>query len=296
MNDPEPFYILPKIEQGMESVLIFGGNGYFAQAFKKHMPSAQRTLEDITDPVKVRTVLDTCKPTVVLNCAGKTGKPNVDWCETHQEETWRSNVLGPLCLAEACAERNIILAQISSGCIYEGDNAGKGFGEEDPPNFFGSYYSRSKIAAEKELASYNNILLVRPRMPIDPVPGPRNFITKINKYQKVISVPNSMSIIDDFVRATQVLIQQRKTGTYNVVNPGVITHQEILDMYRAIVDPNFTYTLMTLEELHQQTAAKRSNCVLSTKKLQEEGIHLPEIHAAVEQALQAYKEQYKNSS
>ena len=34
------------------------------------------------------------KPTHVLNSAGVTGRPNVDWCEDHKQETIRANVVG----------------------------------------------------------------------------------------------------------------------------------------------------------------------------------------------------------
>lgn len=34
------------------------------------------------------------QPTHVLLAAGVTGRPNVDWCEDHQAETIRANVLG----------------------------------------------------------------------------------------------------------------------------------------------------------------------------------------------------------
>jgi nucleoside-diphosphate-sugar epimerase len=43
----------------------------------------------------------------VLNAAGVTGRPNVDWCETHKVETIRSNVIGCLNLADVCHERGI---------------------------------------------------------------------------------------------------------------------------------------------------------------------------------------------
>ena len=36
------------------------------------------------------------KPTHVLNAAGVTGTPNVDWCEFNQEAALRSNVLGSM--------------------------------------------------------------------------------------------------------------------------------------------------------------------------------------------------------
>ena len=40
--------------------------------------------------------LEDFKPTHVLNCAGVTGRPNVDWCEDNKEATIRSNVIGTL--------------------------------------------------------------------------------------------------------------------------------------------------------------------------------------------------------
>ena len=64
---------------------------------------------EITDEVAVRNALETHKPDAVLNCAGKKGTPNVDWCETHQIETMRSNTIGPLLIAQACTERGIHL-------------------------------------------------------------------------------------------------------------------------------------------------------------------------------------------
>jgi 3,5-epimerase/4-reductase len=46
--------------------------------------------------------LDEVKPTHVLNAAGVTGRPNVDWCEDHKEETIRANVIGALNLVLLC--------------------------------------------------------------------------------------------------------------------------------------------------------------------------------------------------
>lgn len=33
--------------------------------------------------------IDRVKPSLVLNAAGITGRPNVDWCEDHRQETIR---------------------------------------------------------------------------------------------------------------------------------------------------------------------------------------------------------------
>ena len=57
-------------------------------------------------------------------------------------------------------------------------------------------------------------------------------------------------------------------GTVNLVNPGVIEHKEILDMYKELVDPNFTYTLFSNEEMMKHLACERSNNELDTTLLE----------------------------
>lgn len=270
----------------MTKYLIFG-NGYIGNKFKSRLgDEAILTRTDITDAGAVRSDIETHKPDVVINCAGKTGKPNVDWCEDHKLETWSSNVLGPIVLAKVCLETDTFLAHIGSGCVYEGDG-NTFFAEGDEPNFFGSFYSRTKFLSEKALKEFP-ILQLRLRMPVDSVPGPRNLITKITKYPKIISVPNSVSILDDFLDASLELIKKRRTGIYNVTNPGCIEHKEILDLYKEIVDPSFTYEIMSLEELGRITKAKRSNCVLDTKKLEAE-FKMPPVKEAMRRVLAEYE-------
>ena len=223
-------------------MLIFG-EGYIAHHFLKvfgvEAEISPLRLEDFS---AVKAELELKKPDVVVNCAGKTGRPNVDWCEDHKMETLASNVVAPLILARACEELGLYMVHVGSGCVYDGYNEGKGFSEEDTPNFEGSYYSRTKAWSERMLKDFK-VLQLRLRMPFDSVPSERNFITKITKYAKVISTPNSISVLDDFMKAARLLIEKRAVGIYNVTNPGVITHQEILDMYIELVDPNYRYEI-----------------------------------------------------
>lgn len=65
--------------------------------------------------------LDDFKPTHVINAAGVTGRPNADWCEDHRVETIRSNVIGPMTVADLCQERKIYHMLFSTGCIFEYD-------------------------------------------------------------------------------------------------------------------------------------------------------------------------------
>jgi 3,5-epimerase/4-reductase len=137
------------------------------------------------------------KPTHILNAAGVTGRPNVDWCEDHKAETNRSNVIGCLTIADICELKQIHHLLYATGCIFEYDDkhtiGGTPFTEEDKPNFFGSYYSYTKALVEGLLAVYTMTCTLRVRMPISDDLSPRNFVTKIVKYDRVVNVPNSMT-------------------------------------------------------------------------------------------------------
>lgn len=91
------------------------------------------------------------KPTHVFNAAGVTGRPNVDWCESHKPDTICANVVGTLTLADVCREHGLLMMNYDTGCIFAYDvhaghpeGSGIGFKEEDKPNFIGSFYSKTK--------------------------------------------------------------------------------------------------------------------------------------------------------
>jgi 3,5-epimerase/4-reductase len=101
----------------------------------------------------VGALLDEIKPTHVLNAAGSTGRPNVDWCEDHKEDTVRNNVIGTLNLTDCCFERGIHITVFATGCIYAYNDShpigGPGFLETDKANFDGSFYSETKAHVEE---------------------------------------------------------------------------------------------------------------------------------------------------
>ena len=288
-------------------ILIFGGRGYMGRQFLRIYPDALLPSADIADHRAVADALERERPDVVINAAGRTGVPNVDWCEDHKLETLRSNVTGPLVLLEECQKRGIYLVHLSSGCIYEGWkkdskklkdskdsedwNTKYGWTEEDEPNFTGSFYSRTKAWSEKALREFP-VLILRLRMPFDGTPHPRNLITKLAKFDRVLDVENSITCLTDFLAATRILIDRHSTGIYNVVNDGAISPYRIAELYREMVDPSFTFERLILGSLAQAIRGKRSNCILSTAKLKGEGIAMRPVEAAVRSALL----ELKNSS
>lgn len=274
-------------------VLLLGAHGYLGQQFLKLYPDARTPRVDIGDPHAIATLLEAEKPDILINAAGKTGRPNVDWCEDHKEETLHANVLGPIVLLEECTKRGIYWVHMSSGCIYQGDNGGRarlpggqGFSEEDIPNFMGSFYSRSKAWSDQMLKEFP-VLVLRIRMPFDDSKNERSLITKISKYKRLLDVPNSLTYLPDFLHAAKILIEQRKVGIYNIVNPGALSPYQVMQQYREIVDPKHDIERLTIDHLSDVVKAGRSNCILSTAKIENEGIRLQPIEQAVQKALRA---------
>jgi 3,5-epimerase/4-reductase len=137
--------------------LIWGGKGWVAGHLEALLRSQGKEVHTTTvrmeDREAVKAELEKVKPTHVLNCAGCTGRPNVDWCEDNKEATMRSNVIGTLNLTDCCFQAGVHCTVFATGCIYHYDDAhpigGPGFTETDPANFTGSFYSETKGHVEE---------------------------------------------------------------------------------------------------------------------------------------------------
>jgi 3,5-epimerase/4-reductase len=130
---------------------------------------------------------------------------------------------------------------------------------------------------------YPNVLNVRIRMPISSIDGPRNFITKIIQYQRICSIPNSMTVMDDILPLLVECMERGICGTLNATNPGLIDHATILNEYKRIQNPEHTWEEITNEELVGKCVkGARSNNFLDTARI--EGLfpgRIPDIHTSV---------------
>ncbi|RAK90433.1 NRS/ER [Aspergillus costaricaensis CBS 115574] len=232
------------------------------------------------------------KPSHVINTAGKRGDPNVDWCESHREETIRSNILGSVNLADCCFINGVHLTHLGSGCIYDYNEDhpwdGTGYTEEDEPNFTKTFYSSTKVLSEKILKHYSNVLILRIRNPIGADLHPKNMITKLASYKKLINVPNSGSIIPSLIPTMILLAKHNETGIYNFTNPEPFTHNEVMNLLKKHIWPGLQWENFTEDEQRNVLMAPRCNTTLDTSKLQgklaEYGYRLPVSHEAMEEA------------
>ena len=284
-------------------VLVYGAFGWIGGQFTKILKKnniefveARARADNVSD---VRNEIDMVKPTHVASFLGRThGKigdkyyPTIDYLEQSGKlyENVRDNLFSPLELAIICQEKGIHFTYLGTGCIFEYDDehtTDVGFTEESDPNFFGSSYSVVKGFTDRLMKSFR-VLNLRIRMPINEEKISRNFITKITSYDKVCSNPNSMTVLPELLPYVVKMMERGEIGTINLTNPGYITHDEILKLYREIVDPNFRWKNMSNDDQDKILACRRSNNFMETKKLSELFPEVRNIRDAVIECLKSY--------
>lgn len=286
-------------------IYLLGGSGYVGQAYqallnRKGIPfrNLRRSELDYTDPARLTEALRNDRPEFLINAAGYTGKPNVDACELHKADCLFGNAVLPGRIAEACAAAGVPWGHVSSGCIYTGARAdGSGFREEDPPNFSFrtnncSFYSGSKALGEEVLAGQDNVYIWRLRIPFDHVDSPRNYLTKLMRYDRLLEATNSISQLHEFVAATFACWEKRVPfGIYNVTNPGEVTTREVVSLIQksGVCTKDFQFFQDESEFMLKAAKTPRSNCVMDSSKLTRAGIQMTEVHEAIERALREWK-------
>ena len=285
-------------------IYLLGGSGYVGHAYqalltRKGIPfrNLRRAEIDYSHPATLRDALRRDRPEFLINAAGYTGKPNVDACELHRYECLQGNAVLPGVIADACAEAGIPWGHVSSGCIFTGARPdGSGFLETDTPNFTFrtnncSFYSGTKALGEEVLADKPDLYVWRLRIPFNEVDNPRNYLTKLIRYARLLEAANSISQLEEFVAATFACWEKRiPFGTYNVTNPGHVTTREVVAMIKhsGVCTKEFDFFQNEDEFMHVAAKTPRSNCVMDSAKLAAAGITMTEVHEAVGQALKRW--------
>jgi UDP-glucose 4,6-dehydratase len=220
----------------------------------------------------------------------------------------------------------IPFGHVSSGCIYNGahvveggksrletdltrpelkrlpeenPSAIRGFAETDEPNFSFrrppcSFYSGTKALAEEGLTGLGQHYIWRLRIPFDEWDGPRNYLSKLQRYPKVYDNVNSISHRGDFAKACLDAWERRVPfGIYNVTNPGYITSRQVVAMIQKTLQPGRRFEFWAGDEEFYRVAvtAPRSNCVLDTSKLLAAGVQMRTVQEAVTASLKHWKKE-----
>lgn len=290
-------------------VLIYGSNGWignqFVEIFKKNNINYECSKVRCDNEKLLREEINCIKPTHLISFIGRThGCINnktyttIDYLEQKGKlyDNIRDNLYSPWLISEISRELNIHYTYLGTGCIFKYDEDHEyekelnGFKECDDANFFDSSYSIVKGFTDKIMRTYkNNTLNLRIRMPITDIKNDRNFITKIVKYDKICSIKNSMTVLPELLPLVLDMMKNKTVGTINLTNPGLISHNEILEMYKELVDNTFEWKNFTIDEQNEILDAGRSNNYLDTTKLEELYPNVMNIKDSVRLCLTNYK-------
>ena len=316
----------------MPRILVLGGTGYIGAAFVQELRARgwdhrvlRRTELDYTQFPLLLRFLRAERFDFLVNCAGYSGKPNVDTCEIERADTLLGNVTLPLSIANACAEAQLPWGQVSSGCIYSGAHVRNqdgttriernlmeprvhqelldhperftGFTEDDVPNFTFrkgpcSFYSGTKALGEEVIAGVGNHYIWRLRIPFDALDNTRNFLSKLQRYSRVYDNVNSITHRGDFARASLDLwINKAAFGIYNVANPGWVTTRDIVAKIQKSLQPGKKFEFWRDDEEFYAVAAKtpRSNCLMDVSKLLAAGVRIRPVEQAIEESLRDWQ-------
>ena len=77
-----------------------------------------------------------------------------------------------------------------------------------------------------------------------------------------------MTVLPELLPYMIDMCDKKITGTINLTNPGLISHNEILEMYKQIVDSDFTWENFDIDEQRKILESERSNNYLDTGRLE----------------------------
>ncbi len=286
-------------------IVVLGGNGFVGTAIQRCLTNrglpfqvVTRSSVDYSDESSLVQFLHDRRPEFLINAAGYTGRPNVDACELHRTECLAGNAVLPGVIRAACERLELPWGHVSSGCIYTGAKSdGAGFTEQDAPNFSFrqnncSFYSGSKALGEEILQGASQCFIWRLRIPFNEHDSPRNYISKMMRYDRLLNATNSLSHLGEFAEACVACWTQRVPfGIYNLTNPGQVTTQQVVQLIQKYGLSQKTFEFFDSEEQFMQLAARtpRSNCVLDSSKAVLAGLPLSPIQEILERTVQNWQ-------
>jgi len=213
--------------------LVLGASGFLGQNCIKHLRAQGKKVLGSTERLefhlKIAEQIKKSGAKYVICAAGISGRPTIEWSETHEEETYKTNYLGVLNLMDVC--KDVHLTILGSGLVYTGKKTL--YTEDDPPDLTTKVYCRWRVALEKVLRP--NVLYLRIIYPCTFDGHPKCF------YQKMLARRDSvhdtvvpLTVIPSLFPRLPKLIESGDTGIFNFVNEGTISLVDLISAERSI--------------------------------------------------------------
>ena len=250
---------------------------------------------DITNITSVKQAFENQKPNLVINAAAFTDTNAAELPE-NQGKVYAINVQGPANIAYISRQHATPWIQFSTAMMFDGEKA---WSEQDTPNPT-NYYSWTKAWADAQLEPYaeqDSIYILRIHTPLAALSHQRNFMNRLQKFDKAIDIPTSVTVVEDLCSIIdQLLAKQAPGGIYHAVNPGIISAYRIAQIMQkhGLIEHEKIVSPLSREELDAMTkdkgGAHQTFPILSTRKLAQLEITVPSAEDAVERTVTTFHE------
>jgi dTDP-4-dehydrorhamnose reductase len=278
--------------------LVVGASGMVGQAFMKELanssipsvgtyhtrPKEDLLYLDITDREATVQLLTKVKPDFLIQTAAQ---PNVDYCEDHREEAWKTNVSGTENLARACMPLGVKHVLISTDYVFDG-NAGP-YAEDDAVNPI-NYYGLTKVESEMAVRKLSNHLIIRTGVVFDADRDSKNFALRVvNELsaERSLKAPldqvGNPTLASNLAACTIELAQKDKLGIYHVAGRDIMARSDFayLVCRKFRLDERLIQPVAS-EELNQKARRPKKLGLKTEKASKELDTRLLSADAAVE--------------
>ena len=200
---------------------------------------------DITDRESVYRIVEQFRPALICNCAVL----QVDDSENNPAKAESVNVDGPRYLAEAANQIDAEIIQFSSQYAFEGEPEGRAsYTINDEPRPV-NVYGKTKVAGEQSVrAACARSYIVRTSWVYGS--GKNSFLCTVPndlkagmKVRAIDDIWSSTTYVADLIDRIRLIVDERRYGTYHVVNAGVCSYYDfaleagrLLGLERARID------------------------------------------------------------
>ncbi len=200
--------------------------------YNTHKPEFRNMHQlDVVKRDAIFRLFDEVKPDLVVDTHAVS---NVDYCELHPEEAWRTNVEGTKNVAEACKTNGCKLIFISTDYVYDGNKATP-YSEKDKPHPI-NYYGKTKLIAEKVIEALDlDYIIARTAVLFgvskshDKIPFPIWVAEQLKANKKirvVIDQYNNPTLTNNLAETLISLYEKDRSGLFNVAGKNTISRYE----------------------------------------------------------------------
>ena len=261
----------------MVKILVTGSAGFLGKNVFNYLKDkhqlygiSRRTSQTTTHPSDITNqtieqLLNNLNPDIIIHTAALTG---VDYCESHKEEAWKTNVLGTENLINWCKKNSKKMIYISTDYVYPGISNNYDENSEVSPI---SVYGITKLEAERKVQTLKYWTILRPTVIFGYDEGGNNFLMQmlaLKEKRKIpfdqISNPTDVKVLCEYI---DKVIDSKIEGIFIATGPETIDRYEFALLIAKIfnIDENLLERTSTVE--FNQIAKRPLNNGTNSSKL-----------------------------